>query len=89
MIMFRWFSRSECKIIKRTLNQLELGFFDDLIRMQLDGKAIGRVNTWSSMTEDDNSVECKIIVSNDGKLRRDLLSRFASSFPSSLNVQRI
>jgi hypothetical protein len=63
-------SRSECKIIKRSINQLELGFFDNLIRIQLDGKTIGRVITWSTMKDDtDNNIECKIIYSTDGKTK--------------------
>jgi hypothetical protein len=62
------YSRSECKIIKRTINQLELGFFDNLVRIQLDGKTIGRVITWSKLKDDDNNnIECKLIYSNDGK----------------------
>ena len=80
--VFRWSSRSECKIIKRSLNQLELAFFDDLVRLQLDGKAIGRVNTWSTMNDDENQVECKIVYSNEGELTEDLRGRFTSFFSS-------
>ncbi|CAF4718079.1 unnamed protein product, partial [Rotaria magnacalcarata] len=29
------------------MNQLELGFFDNLVRVQLDGKTIGRITTWA------------------------------------------
>jgi hypothetical protein len=62
-------SRSECKVIKRSINQLELGFFDNLIRIQFDGKTIGRVITWSQMKDDtDNNIECKIIYTTDGKV---------------------
>ncbi|CAF0828089.1 unnamed protein product [Adineta steineri] len=61
--------QSECKIIKRSINQLELGFFDNLIRIQLDGKAIGRVSTWSQLKDDnENTIECKIIYSTDENL---------------------
>ena len=61
-------SRSECKILKRTTNQLELGFFENLVRIQLDGKNIGRVASWAKAKEDDeNNIECKIIYSTDGK----------------------
>jgi hypothetical protein len=39
-----------------------------LVRIQLDGKTIGRVITWSKMKNDDeNNIECKIIYSTDGK----------------------
>jgi len=64
-------SRTECKVLKRSINQLELGFFDNLVRIQLDGKAIGRVVTWSKMKDDnENNIECKIIYSIDGKINR-------------------
>jgi hypothetical protein len=54
------------------MNQLELGFFDNLIRIQLDGKTIGRVITWSTMQDDiDNNIECKIIYSIDGKKKKN------------------
>jgi hypothetical protein len=62
-------SQSECKIIKRTSNQLELGFFDNLVRFQLDGKAIGRIHSWSTMNDNENIVDCKLIYSTDGKKR--------------------
>jgi len=63
-------SQSECKILKRTINQLELGFFDNLVRIQLDGKTIGRVITWSNIKdENENNIECKIIYSTDGKIK--------------------
>jgi hypothetical protein len=62
-------SRSECKILKRSINQLELGFFDNLVRIQLDGKNIGRVGTWATMKdENESNIECKIIYSTDGKI---------------------
>jgi hypothetical protein len=48
-----------------------LGFFDNLIRIQLDGKTIGRVVTWSKMKdENENNIECKIIYSTEGKESR-------------------
>lgn len=65
-------SRSECKILKRSINQLELGFFDNLVHLQLDGNNIGRINTWSKIkdhdVDDENNIECKIIYSTDGKI---------------------
>mgnify|MGYP007097005494 CR=1 FL=1 len=66
---FLFFSRSECQILKRTENHLELGFFDtNLIRLELDGNQIGRVSTWEKITEkNDFDVDCKILFSNDGK----------------------
>ncbi len=64
-------SQSECKILKRTTNQLELGFFENLIRIQLDGKNIGRITSWAKAKEDDeNNIECKIIYSTDGKTKK-------------------
>ncbi len=62
------FSQNECKILKRTINQLELTFFENnLIRIQLDGKNIGRINSWAKAKDDDeNNIECKIIYSTDG-----------------------
>ncbi|UJR33136.1 hypothetical protein I4U23_020593 [Adineta vaga] len=61
--------QSECKIIKRSINQLELGLFDNLIRIQIDGKAIGRVITWSNISDaNDDTIECKIIYSTEENL---------------------
>ena len=62
-------SRSECKILKRSINQLELGFFDNLVRIQLEGKNIGRVASWAKAKEDEeNNIECQILYSTDGKI---------------------
>lgn len=52
------------------MNQLELGFFDNLVRVQLDGKTIGRITTWTKVThddDDDDNIECKINYSTEGK----------------------
>ncbi len=68
-------SQSECKILKRTTNQLELGFFENLIRIQLDGKNIGRITSWAKAKEDDeNNIECKIIYSTDGKTKQEQMN---------------
>jgi len=65
------FDRSECKILKRSINQLELGFFDNLVRIQLDGKNIGRVITWEKMKdENEDNIECKIIYSTEENLNQ-------------------
>ncbi|CAM4779272.1 unnamed protein product [Rotaria magnacalcarata] len=68
------FDRSECKIIKRSMNQLELGFFDNLVRVQLDGKTIGRITTWAKVThdddDDDDNIECKIHYSTEENLNQ-------------------
>ncbi|CAF4344916.1 unnamed protein product [Rotaria sp. Silwood2] len=65
------FDRSECKIIKRSINQLELGFFDNLVRIQLDGKTIGRITTWTKITDkNDDNIECKIMYSTDENLNQ-------------------
>ncbi|CAF0744558.1 unnamed protein product [Rotaria sp. Silwood1] len=65
------FDRSECKIIKRSMNQLELGFFDNLVRIQLDGKTIGRITTWRKITDkNDDNIECKIFYSTDENLNQ-------------------
>ncbi|CAF0971026.1 unnamed protein product [Rotaria sordida] len=65
------FVRSECKIIKRSINQLELGFFDNLIHIQLDGKTIGRITTWTQISDkNDDNIECKIIYSTDENLNQ-------------------
>lgn len=70
-------SQSECKILKRSINQLELGFFDNYIRIQLDGKNIGRIHTWLKMKNDnENNIECKIIYSTDGKTKHFLIENF-------------
>ncbi|CAF0942884.1 unnamed protein product [Adineta ricciae] len=61
--------RCECKIIKRSTNQLELGLFENLIHIQLDGKAIGRVVTWSNISDaNDDTIECKITYSTEENL---------------------
>lgn len=74
------FSRTECEILKRTTNQLELGFFDRHVHLQLDGKGIGRVSTWSKTDVDDDDVEeeieAKLTFSADGKSNFDFFVYF-------------
>ena len=75
------FSRCECKIIRRSTNQLELGLFENLIHIQLDGKAIGRVVTWSNISDaNDDTIECKITYSTEGKLSQNIMYNFQILF---------
>lgn len=68
-------SRSECQIIKRSTNQLELGLFDNLVRLHLDGRGVGRIATWSSAPdENDEPIECKIVYSTEGTASDQLIS---------------
>ena len=78
-------SRTECEILKRTTNQLELGFFDRHVHLQLDGKSIGRVSTWSKIDADENEeIECKLTFTADGNasflffVRMDFFDLFSS-----------